>query len=246
MLLKFLRHGRGATGEVTAVGDTGVLQVCNLFVNLFALRTNEGVLLFDTGMDLRGRPIDALLDVLGCSREAVTDVFLTHAHPDHVAGAPTLPSARVHGGADDEDRFLGIESGKKRPERIFRALFKTPMVRVTHLLQAEAQFECGDVTVEAFPTPGDTPGAFAFLANGCLFVGDAMDLREGRLQPAMEFATDNPRANLRSIVALYEWVADYRLEFLCTAHGGTTLPGTARTLLGDIAHRAARALKKPG
>ena len=56
-------------------------------------------MLFDTGLDPRARPIARLLSALGRQPDDVRELFLTHAHPDHVAGAAAYPSARVWIGA---------------------------------------------------------------------------------------------------------------------------------------------------
>ena len=59
------------------------------------------MILFDTGADPAGSPVDAALGALHAGRGDVTDVFLTHGHGDHTAGASGLGSAQVHLGAGD-------------------------------------------------------------------------------------------------------------------------------------------------
>jgi glyoxylase-like metal-dependent hydrolase (beta-lactamase superfamily II) len=244
MFLESLRHGRGAAGDVLPVGTNGLFHVRNLFVHVYACRTSKGILLFDTGLDPLGRPLDQLLDRLRAVREDVSDVFLTHGHPDHVAGAPLFDSATVHAGAGDWDRFQGSEPGKKPAERLFRLLFRTPQVKVDRPLRGVTEIECGDrKPVMAFPLPGETPGAFAFLARKSLMVGDSLELRHGRLQPAPRYAADDPERNLRSIVELAKALSGAELDFVCTAHGGPTPRGQASRLLADVAERASQRLR---
>ncbi len=242
MLFEILRRGRGARSEPFEIGGTGVFGLTNLFVELYAAKVGKAVVLFDTGMDPRGRPVDRLLEALGAERGDVTDVFLTHCHPDHVAGAPLFPAARVHAGARDGPRLTGEAPPRRAAERWFRRLLPTPAVHATDLHAGTASVRVGGESIRVLPLPGDTPGACAFLFRGILFVGDALDLRGGRLRPAWGYATDDAAENLRSIASLPDRLAELPLDFVCTAHGGPTPQGQARALLAQAADlaRAAR------
>lgn len=238
MLLRILKNGRGATGEPFEIGATGVMGVTNVFVDLYAARVASGVVLFDTGMDPRGRPIDRLLEALGAKRADVTDIFLTHCHPDHVAGASLFHSARIHAGAADLPRLNGVAPPVRAAERWFRRLLPTPNVSANQLYEETTEVPVGDASVLVLPLPGDTPGACAFLFGTALFVGDAVDLRGGELRPAFSYATDDATQNLRSIAALPGRLREQRYEFVCTAHGGPTPPGQGRGLLARVAELA--------
>jgi len=240
MLFEILRRGRGASNEPFEVGETGVMGVTNLFVDLYAARSEGALVLFDTGMDPRGRPIDRLLESLGASRADVTDVFLTHCHPDHVAGARLFPGARIHVGAADHPRLTGAVPPLRAAERWFRRILPTPNVYPTDLHEGtkEVPIGRGSAPVLVLAIPGDTPGACAFLFQQVLFVGDAFDFRGGRLRPAWNYATDDARQNLQSIAELPQRIEGLPLEFVCTAHGGPTPPGEARALLTNVAEVA--------
>lgn len=240
MLVEFLRHGRGTTGEPFRVGATGIVGVTNLFVGLYAARAGDQVILFDTGLDPRGRPVDRLLRALDAVRDDVRHVFLTHCHPDHVAAAPLLGNARIHAGAADAARMAGEAPPCRAAERWFRRLFSTPPVRPTdlHVDKGEVALVPGDERVLVVPLPGDTPGACAFLFRNALFVGDSLDLRGDRLRPAWGFATDDAEANLRSIASLPDRLADRDFEYVCTAHGGPTKYGEGRSMLTQAAELA--------
>src|SRR5262249_49408704 len=87
-----LRAGRDKVGQAAEV-KPGFATVTNAAgISLFAARVADGphVILFDTGLDPEGRPIDAVLAQLKATRADVTDVFLTHAHVDHTSGVPVL------------------------------------------------------------------------------------------------------------------------------------------------------------
>ena len=54
---------------------------------LYAARVGTHVVLFDTGADPAGNPVDMALAGLHAGRGDVSEVFLTHAHGDHTAAA---------------------------------------------------------------------------------------------------------------------------------------------------------------
>src|SRR4051794_15405130 len=82
-----LRGGRSKVGTPALLKPDFALVTNAMKIGVFAARVAPGphVIFFDTGLDPQGRPVDALLTALGASRDDVTDVFLTHGHPDHVA-----------------------------------------------------------------------------------------------------------------------------------------------------------------
>ena len=70
-------------------GDGGGLNLSN--INAYLVRSGDRNLLVDTGCrDLFGPECGFLLEALGevgLAPEDITDLFLTHMHPDHMAGA---------------------------------------------------------------------------------------------------------------------------------------------------------------
>src|SRR5438067_7903510 len=57
-------------------------------VEVYAARAGSKVILFDASMDEQGRAVDALLASMKATRADVSDVFVTHGHPDHIAAVP--------------------------------------------------------------------------------------------------------------------------------------------------------------
>src|ERR1022692_3737306 len=70
-------------------------------IYLYAARVGSKVIFFDTGADPAGSTIDTALGALRAGRGDVSDIFLTHGHGDHTAGASGLSGARVHLGTAD-------------------------------------------------------------------------------------------------------------------------------------------------
>src|SRR5262249_8454111 len=96
-----IRLGRGKVGAPLTVKPGRVAVENSGGIYVFAARVGGHVVLFDTGADPEGRPIDVAVGALGGSRADVTDIFLTHGHGDHTAGAAQLPRAKVHLGSGD-------------------------------------------------------------------------------------------------------------------------------------------------
>src|SRR5215471_5412752 len=117
-----LRLNRSKASGPTTVKPSLVAVVNAGGIYVFAARAGGHVILFDTGADPEGRPVDVALEALAAGRGDVSDVFLTHGHMDHTAGAAQLPRAKIHLGAGDVD----LAAGKASPEAI--------MVKVMNLV----------------------------------------------------------------------------------------------------------------
>jgi hydroxyacylglutathione hydrolase len=243
-----LRAGRSKFGAVTEVKPDFVAVTNAGFITLFAARVAPGphVVVFDTSLDPQARPVDALLGALHASRDDITDVFLTHGHYDHVAGAGVLTKAKLHLGAAD----VALAAGQVNPEMllpmVLGKLLATPPVTVNAPMTDAATFEVGAAdpttklpakTVKAFPVPGHTAGSFAFLYDGVLVVGDIMMFKEGRLVTPPRVFDPHPAENTASILSLKKQLSGETVDVVCTAHGGCTPKGLGGTLLDDLVSR---------
>jgi hydroxyacylglutathione hydrolase len=238
-----LRASRGKVGAPALLKPDFAVVTNSIGIGLYAARVAPGphVVVFDTGLDPQGRPVDALLTLLGASRDDVSDVFLTHGHFDHVAGAPLLAKARVHLGAAD----LAIASGQAQPDGIVPMLLgkalATPPLTANAPLTGAASFpegapEAGKV-VKAIPVPGHTPGSYAFLYDGILVAGDIMQYRQGRLDETPRVFNPNPAQNKAAILSLKPLLANETIDIVCTSHGGCTPKGLGKTLLDELIAR---------
>jgi len=216
----------------------GIAQVDAGGALVVAARVGSKVVLFDAGMDEKGRAIDALLTLLKASRADVSDIFLTHGHPDHIAGVNLFPKARVHGGAADAGWLAGTERPTLLLPRIMTAIMPSTSARLTDPLHgpAEVKLEGGKV-VRCLPAPGHTPGSYVYLYDGVLVVGDIMRLQQDHLAALPGPVDNNPEQNKQAVRNLKPLLKDAQIEFVSTAHGGTTPPGQGRRMLD--AHWAA-------
>ena len=176
---------------------------------LYAARAGKGCVLFDAGMDPKGRPIDAALRALGAAREEVTDLFLTHGHTDHTSGAAALPRARVHAGAGDAGRMSGPDTPPSAIERVLVPLLSRGPLHVDDAIDGERQIDlAGGDRVLAIPVPGHSQGSMAYLWRGVLFVGDVVSYEDGRLVVPPRLFSADPERNVRSVAALAAQLAD--------------------------------------
>jgi glyoxylase-like metal-dependent hydrolase (beta-lactamase superfamily II) len=143
------------------------------------IKSGKHKLLIDTGADGLAPTTGNLfrnLQVEGVSPEEITEVVLTHAHPDHIGGTldasgkPAFPNARyimsktewdfwndpsvLHDVAmDDHTRQLLVGTAQKN---------LPPLLQQIELLEGEQDIIPG---VRAIPAPGHTPGHIAVLIS---------------------------------------------------------------------------------
>jgi hydroxyacylglutathione hydrolase len=231
---------RVARQKASAPADVkpNLVAVASAGIYLFAARVGPHVVLFDSGADPGGGPIDAALAALGAGRADVTDLFLTHGHMDHTAGAALLDKAHVHLGAAD----VALAEGKIPPEalaaKIMNKVIPAPPITANSPLTGAASIDVGGgKSVKAVPVPGHTPGSYAFLYDGVLFVGDIMVFKQGQLEPPPALFDPHPAENRAAIRALKTALAGDAVDIVCTGHGGCTPKGLGHNLLDDLAGR---------
>src|SRR4051812_28186266 len=136
----------------------GIAQVDAGGALVVGARVGRKVVLFDAGMDEQGRAIDALLSFLKASRGDVSDIFITHGHPDHIAGVNLFPAARVHAGAADAGWIAGTQRPPLLLRRIMPAIIPTVTARLTPPLGGPTEVKReGGKSVRCLPAPGHTP-----------------------------------------------------------------------------------------
>jgi glyoxylase-like metal-dependent hydrolase (beta-lactamase superfamily II) len=234
----FLRVNRSRVADAKVVKPNLVAVENGSMVFVYAAKVGPHVILFDTGVDPEGHPIDKAVTALQAGRGDVSDVFLSHGHIDHTAGAALLPKAKLYLGAGD----VPLAEGKAPPEalmgKIFNAILPVPPFSVSNPLTGAASIDVGDgKTVKAFPVPGHTAGSYAYLYDGVLFPGDIMAFKQGQLEPTPKAFDTHPEENKAAIKSLKTQLASETVEIVCTAHGGCTPKGLGRTLLDELISR---------
>ncbi|WP_427006417.1 MBL fold metallo-hydrolase [Pseudarthrobacter sp. H2] len=166
-------------------------------VRCFLVGLPDGLVLIDAGPAGSAGEIGAALERIGAHWSDVTDVVLTHSHPDHVGGlgevTARMPGARIWAGAADCPQI---------PSAVpLQPLSDDDRVRELRIIS----------------TPGHTKGHISVLheGEGLLFVGDAVGTMSGSLvRAAAQFTADAAEAE-RSLRRLSE-LAPARMLF---SHG---------------------------
>jgi len=217
-----------------------IMAISSAGAFLYAAKVGSHVILFDAGADPAGHGIDDALSGLRAGRGDVSDLFLTHAHPDHLAGAAGLGSAKVHLGEADVPIAEGRAPQDKLLVRLIAKAEGASPVTVTQPLSGVVAVDVGGgKIVKALPVPGHTPGSYAFLYDGVLFVGDTLTFKQGRLDrgPSLfDSDGDQLKASLRDLKAK---LAGADIDVVCAGHGGCTPLGLGRTLFDEVVGRIA-------
>jgi glyoxylase-like metal-dependent hydrolase (beta-lactamase superfamily II) len=159
---------------LTAAGQPA--DVLHLSIQPLLVRSGTRILLFDTGAAdasfARAGRLPASLRAAGVEPEQVTDVFLSHRHPDHAGGlltregTPAFPNATIHLAAPEWQALQ--DDGDAAP-------------LVAAIAPKVAAFQPGAVllpgVVTAVAMDGHTPGHSAYeIASGderLLYIGDS-------------------------------------------------------------------------
>ncbi len=186
--------------EVRRVSDTiTCLRRASYLTCSYMVRTGDGLVLVDAGMDSDGADVQVGLRALGARLTDVRAILLTHWHNDHSAGAQAihaLTGAPVFYHRGDALQFTGAAgaTGVRRwvsdriPEVGLLVLFKGLLGEAApRAVAAERFVENADILLDDFEvvaTPGHTPGhvSYFYRPERALFAGDALAIIDGRIR----------------------------------------------------------------
>jgi glyoxylase-like metal-dependent hydrolase (beta-lactamase superfamily II) len=166
--------GVGLTPQAVAAPLTAAGQPADpimLEIHPLLVRNGDRTMLFDAGLGAGKGQLMQSLQTAGVDPANITDVMISHGHPDHVGGlvadgAPAFPNAAIR---MSEAEWASIRAN---PEMADLVRVIAPKVQA---------FRPGDEIapgVEAQDTAGHTPGHVAYLItdgqNQLLYTGDLM------------------------------------------------------------------------
>jgi len=156
------------------------------------------------------RSVEAMLVAAEEADNTVEWVLETHAHADHLSGAPFI---KAKTGAK-----IGIGEHIKDVQRIFRPIFnatdlKTDGSDFDHLFRDGERFKIGELHVEALYTPGHTPADISYKIEDAVFVGDTLFMPDYGTARA-DFPGGDAHKLYRSIKRLLSLPQETRL-FMC-------------------------------
>lgn len=194
------------TKEITA----GVYAISNHYVNLYLVKGPDGMIAFDAGV--HPDSVRHEMKELGLDPADVKAVFLTHGDADHVGGLAAFGGAAVYLG-DQEEQMVDGKTAR------FLFVHNKPIGSHRLLRDNETVEACG-AKVTAIHTPGHTPGAVCYLADGgLLFTGDTMRLKDGKaaiFSRAINMDSKTQEKSLRKLAGLTG------VRFIFTGHFGFT------------------------
>jgi glyoxylase-like metal-dependent hydrolase (beta-lactamase superfamily II) len=137
-------------------------------------------------------------------------VLETHAHADHLSGAPYI---KLKSGAK-----VGIGEHIREVQKIFRPVFNANDVsgdgsEFDHLYKDDERFYIGTLEVEVIHTPGHTPACVSYKIGDAVFVGDTLFMPDFGTARA-DFPGGDAHALYRSIHRLLSLPLETRL-FIC-------------------------------
>lgn len=156
------------------------------------------------------RSCDALLDKARQLGVQIEWVLETHAHADHLSGAPYV---KLKTGAK-----VGIGEHIRDVQRIFRPVFNAQDVsgdgsEFDHLFTEGERLMLGSIEVEVLHVPGHTPADVAYRMGDAVFVGDTLFMPDYGTARA-DFPGGDARTLYRSIQRLLALPPQTRL-FMC-------------------------------
>jgi glyoxylase-like metal-dependent hydrolase (beta-lactamase superfamily II) len=219
--------GIGMGHSTTEVGDVlaaAKLPRDNLHLGLQALLVKAGdrVILFDTGTGdatrVENGRLPLSLALAGVKPIAVTDIFISHAHTDHVGGLITktgelvFPGATIHVSAPEWADFEAQAASDADAKRYVAAITSKVVA-----------FEPGTQVlsvVKAIATQGHTPGHSSYEigadAEKLFYLGDVAHhyvISVQRPAWSIEFDNDKPAAEAMRQATLAKLAADHTRVF---------------------------------
>jgi glyoxylase-like metal-dependent hydrolase (beta-lactamase superfamily II) len=153
---------------------------------------------------------DAILTEAAKLGVKIAQVLETHAHADHLSGAPYI---KLKTGAK-----VCIGEHIRDVQRIFRPVFNAIDVsgdgsEFDHLFTDGERFKIGSLDGEVMHTPGHTPACVSYKIGDAVFIGDTMFMPDYGTARA-DFPGGDAAALYRSIQRVLALPAETRL-FMC-------------------------------
>ena len=154
--------------------------------------------------------VETILSTAATRGVDVIWILETHAHADHLSGAPYI---KAKTGAK-----IGIGEHIKDVQRIFRPIFNATDIKpdggdFDHLFADGERFNIGKLNVEVLYTPGHTPADISYKIADAVFVGDTLFMPDYGTARA-DFPGGDARKLYRSIKHLLSLPPETRL-FMC-------------------------------
>lgn len=182
-------------------------------VNLYLCVEETGLTLIDSGLPKKEKLVLAAIAEIGRQPTDLKHILITHADMDHVGSLAAIQAgsgAKVHASRETAAYLQRGRSPQHMPWPVQLMIdlfirYKPVPAGVIENIQA------GDILpimdgLHVLATPGHTREHHSFYipAKGILFAGDALNTRDGRLQPTPDRITADKEAARQSAIRLLE------------------------------------------
>ncbi|MBN8997930.1 MAG: MBL fold metallo-hydrolase, partial [Rhizobiales bacterium] len=165
---------KAATPDIRAFFDEATFTVSYLVSDPSTRRgvVIDPVLDFDPASgEVDIRSVETILEVARKAGITIDWVVETHAHADHLSGAPYIKA--------ETGARIGIGEHIKDVQRIFRPVFNALDLHTDgrdfdHLFRDGETLRIGEIEVEILYTPGHTPADVSYRIGDAVFVGDTL------------------------------------------------------------------------
>jgi hydroxyacylglutathione hydrolase len=188
---------------------SNIFSVKDSFVNMYLIKDSSQYIAIDAGNDLKAISVE--LKKLNIDPDKVIALLLTHTDGDHVAAIKLFRNAKVYLSRQEEQ----LLNGKKSRFFIFGNKIDA---KAYTLIDDQQVFNIGNARVKGILTPGHTAGSMCYLVNDqYLFTGDALSLKNGKIDRFNEFFNVDTKTAVASMANL---TAIREAEYIFTAHYG--------------------------
>ena len=138
-----------------------------LRTNCYLVSSEKAAVVIDPGLESQ-KVLDFLNDAEGKERL----ILITHAHFDHIAGAPSLrEKTGVPIGVGEEDSDALSDPNENLSGRFYP---KFPSFKADRTFADGDIVTVGDLSFQVIKTPGHTVGGVSYLIENALFSGDTL------------------------------------------------------------------------
>jgi glyoxylase-like metal-dependent hydrolase (beta-lactamase superfamily II) len=213
----------GRKGVVDGQELSGIRVVADGFSSVAVVPIDgRQVALIDAGNDTSGQAIIGELLRRQLDANAVSAIFLTHGHADHIGAVKMFPNAQVMALEAEVPLVEGRVGASGPLTRLFPV--SPTGITVTRVLTDGDVVNVGAVPFRVYAVPGHTAGSAAYVVKDVLFIGDSADVAsDGTLQGSPWIFSDSQPENRASLVRLEQrLVADgVRVNAIVPAHSGS-------------------------
>lgn len=184
-----------------------------------------GLMIIDTSLPQNFEVLENYLKSLGYSISDISDVVITHAHPDHFGNAERIrkeAKAKVYAHETEEFVVSGkipFEEVKKEfnisDEEIRKTIKRIESIKID-IPKVDVRLKGGEdlAGFRVIHTPGHTKGHIALFGEGLLITGDAVRNVNG-LKPPIRFFSWNYEKALET----YQYLISLPYKILIPYHG---------------------------